>query len=749
MKKLYFSRKAHLFGIMTFLWLVSGFSLSAQQMLSEHITGTLDASLKSEHHFNEAGYTKVLDKNGNKVFLKNHTSIQNSTRSENAANNALSMNLVFDANQFYVMSVLIFNESGYMQTANYNGTNPIVVNIPDGTYDIMTEFQALESGNSYSHIVIKEQQSVQGNTSLELNTADAVNYVSITTFNENGGILEPEAGAGGYIFFDRYLHFNPINLVIIGDYYIETDPFGVADPVWNFYISHVSERYSILQTLMGAGFELGNYFSKYQTLTGIEGPVSIENDPANWSYHTELFQPTQSAGSTVAPAYFVASTFNGNLLLGWTLSADGVIDSGDAPFRGFLNNPLDGDPAGLLVIPGIIDRYVSNSPTTGGIEYYTKGSPVFSDDNGGVLYGSGDVSANTHAAPFLGDDYYVLDNNVMHLLSFHPRFSFDNTTTSSVILGDNVPITVTGFKVSPNEFKTTSKGRYGENRESDYLATQIEVKQNGSVVFLGTYQDFKTFNLPTGGQFEIVLTNANTLVDGLEGKNTTTIIYNADEDDAPPTLQHLQFRNSDNQVTSVFDTAQGATLRLAAGDFNYTSIDGSSGYYAYESGNNVTVSYSIYHQNDWTELLLTEYPEYFQMQAFGDYYEAPLEGITTNSATGWYDLKVTCTDAVGNIQEQVISPAFKINEFLGIQDVVEANVSIYPNPFSEQLNIILPQNVTGNYTFKVTDLTGRTVYSKNQSDTSFSWDSSFLSQGVYVISIENQGLEITKKVIKI
>lgn len=751
MKSFYSLKNIHLFGIFIGLLLFGGFSLSAQQMFTKHNSGTIDNSTLYKLNFEENNYTKVLNKNGTIVFLKNQTLALNATQGQSATNASLNINLIFDANHFYVTSVSIFNESGYMKTVNWNGINPIATNIPDGIYDIVTEFQPLDSNKS--HLVVKEQQSVQGNTNIQISSTDAVNYVSITTYDENGEILEPEAGAGGYIFFDRYLFFNPIDSAITYDNYFEVDPFEDQDPTWNFYINNVSNRYSIIQTLIGAGYDQGNYFSKYETLSGIDESISIENNPADWSYHAELFQPTQLAGNELAKAYFTASTFNGYLLIGWTVSTGGLINPGDAPFRGFLNNPLDGDPADLWVIPSIIDRYVSSSPTTGGISYLTKGNPVFSDGNGGVLYGSGDVSSNSHATmldyvPFLGDDYYLLNNNRIKLLPLHSRFTFDNTTTSSVIMGDNVPIAITGFKISPNEFKTATKGRYGEKRESDYLAIQIEVKRNGSILFSGTYEDFETYNLPSSGQFEIVLTNANTLVDGLEGKNTTTITYNADEDDIPPTLQHLQFRNSDDQITSVFDSAEGASIRLAAGDFNYTMIDGTTGYYTYEEGNNVSLSYSIYNQNNWTELELTEHPEYFQSQAFGDYYEASLDGLGSATGNVWYDVKVICTDAGGNKQEQIISPAFKITEVLGIQDIAKLNFTFYPNPFSEQLNVMLPVNTTGNYIFKVSDLTGRTVYSKNQSDNSFSWNSSFLAQGVYIISIENNGLAIAKRVIK-
>src|SRR5690606_19017004 len=137
-----------------------------------------------------------------------------------------------------------------------------------------------------------------------------------------------------------------------------------------------------------------------------------------------------------------------------------------------------------------------------------------------------------------------------------------------------------------------------------------------------------------------------------------------------------------------------------------------------------------------------------QMPAFGDYYEASLTGIGSPDDNVWYDLKVICTDAAGNIQEQLISPAFKINEALGVQDIIASNFVVYPNPFSEQINVVLPEGIEGNYTFEVTDMIGRIVYANNQSERLFSWNSASLSKGVYILSIENNGQKIFKKVIK-
>ena len=745
MKKFYFTRKVHFTGILTLLLLFVGYSIAAQPLMAEQNPASLNDLTTLKWYGSENTYSQLSEENGCELILKTPTQYHRMQQRDNRrANVTMTLNFIFDETQFYVTSVLIYDESGYLHvTTDQNFTNPLVVSLPNGTYDIVTKFKALSSGTSHDHYVIKEQQNIQTNTTIQINTADANNYVAISAFDENGDLLLDIDG--GFITFQRFFYFNPINKVTTSDFLSEDAPVGGADPEHNFYINNLSSRYSIIQFLKTSSISQPNYFTKFQTLTGIDNAVSLQNDPTAWSYHEENFQPSKVALSEVFQAHFVASTFNGNLLVGWMLSAGGLIEPGDADFRGFINNHVDGDPADLIVIPAIIDRFVPFSPTTGGIDYFTKGNPVFSDGNGGVIYGSGDVSG---AGAFPSDDYYVVNNGEVQLLPLHPRFSFDDATTPSPVLANNVPIIVTSFKATPYKFNSLYRGRYGETRESDYLATNIVVKQNGNIIFSGSYEDFTTFHFPQGGQFEIVFTNTNTLVAGLQGRNTTTITYNGDENDVPPTLQHLQFRDADDQVTSVFESSQGATVRLAAGDFIYNATGGPRGYYTYNEGNNVTLSYSIHDQNTWTELGLIKDPTYFQMPAFGDYYEASLTGVGSQNSNVWYDVKVICTDSAGNTQQQIISPAFKINEPLSIQDIAVTNFVVYPNPFTEHLNVKLPQTVMGNYIIKVTDLSGRTVYTKNQSEKSFSWDGSFLSQGVYMLSIEYNGTAITKKLIK-
>lgn len=741
MKNFYFSRKIYFYRILFVLILFTGNYTSAQEIITEHTSGNISGNNKYKVDINLRNYNNSAEKNGTKVFIKKEDVLQ-TPRDENAkANASLTLNFSYDESEYYISSLLVFSEAGYKFAGDYYSVNnPMVLNVPTGTYDIITEFSPINSGQT--HVIIKEQQSIQANTNIAINYVDATNHFSINAYNENGDLFP----ASGYFFFQRTLYYNPTEYVTIGDYFFTSTVDG-QEPEWNFYINNVSNRYSFIQTLIGGGFPEGSYSAKFKTITGIHGDVSIANNPADWSYLSQKFQRTK-VSNDYGPSKFSASTYKGKLLIGWVTSSGGQINPGDDPFTGYVSNRLDGDLADLIVIPAIIDASIIYSPTTGGVYFYMKGNPIYSDGNGKILYGSGDLSLNSHANPqaamypYLSDDYYRLANNETQLFPFHPKFSFDATTTPNVIFGNNVPITVTGFE--NNKLKIANKGRYGETRETDYLATHIDLKQNGTSIFSGYLDDFSN-NLPSTGQIEITLNNPNTLIEGINGINTTTISYAGP--DLPPTLQHLQFRNANNEVTNIFDSTEGANLRIAAGDFKFNG-SGESGYFTYEAGNNVVVSYSKHDQNSWATLSVTKKPEYFQMPAFGDYYEGSLSGIQNQSENTWFDLKVICTDTNGNKQEQIISPAFKINGTLAVENATNSAFSVYPNPFKENLNIKIPTAVQGKFSVKISDLTGRTVYQKSQTEKSFQFNGSFLPKGMYILSIENQGKVISKKIIK-
>ncbi len=57
------------------------------------------------------------------------------------------------------------------------------------------------------------------------------------------------------------------------------------------------------------------------------------------------------------------------------------------------------------------------------------------------------------------------------------------------------------------------------------------------------------------------------------------------------------------------------------------------------------------------------------MISFGYPYVGTLDSVGRCSETGWFDLRIVMTDAAGNTQEQIISPAFRVDSLAGIQAI--------------------------------------------------------------------------------
>lgn len=226
-------------------------------------------------------------------------------------------------------------------------------------------------------------------------------------------------------------------------------------------------------------------------------------------------------------------------------------------------------------------------------------------------------------------------------------------------------------------------GQLGEQRETDKNYTQTIVKFNNNEVYDGDYygvSDF-TYNWATSfhekGVFDLTFTNSNIEVEGLAGKNVTHIIYDEQKEDAmAPVLQMLQFRSTDDVVTNCFENPKDGILQFAGGDFVYNEIPGTNINWYDCKEQTVAVAYSPYGQDNWTELAVDEIPELYRMPGFGYFYRGSLESVNRESSNGWYDLKVTLTDASGNMQEQTISPAFRIANTTGVSETLQGTMNL-------------------------------------------------------------------------
>jgi len=83
---------------------------------------------------------------------------------------------------------------------------------------------------------------------------------------------------------------------------------------------------------------------------------------------------------------------------------------------------------------------------------------------------------------------------------------------------------------------------------------------------------------------------------------------------------------------------------------------------------------------------------------------------------------------------------------------IKKNLTIYPNPVSDILTIVLPVSISGKYSLEIIDLQGKIVYSLNGSENVLRSiqinDISFFTAGIYMVKVSNGTSIFTGKIIK-
>ncbi|MGB3452441.1 MAG: T9SS type A sorting domain-containing protein [Moheibacter sp.] len=89
-----------------------------------------------------------------------------------------------------------------------------------------------------------------------------------------------------------------------------------------------------------------------------------------------------------------------------------------------------------------------------------------------------------------------------------------------------------------------------------------------------------------------------------------------------------------------------------------------------------------------------------------------------------------------------------INTMNVTDENLKDKIKIYPNPATNEVNIVIKKSLTDNFTITLTDITGKKVHSKYYQNTDrIAIDVKSLVKGVYILSINSTKQNYTKKII--
>lgn len=656
------------------------------------------------------------DASENKQYCFSYYNPQQSLRlNEDESTNSATVTFIYNLQEqelgtYYVASVMVYNpdwseswDPDFYDPEDGSPVTGIIVNVPYGTYDIITDtYEQIDPYSNYKHI--DELVTIDKDTTIYLNVLNAENKVSWNIYNNNNELFVPKTirlidQEPWYEVIDEGNLFNARGLAFLrldgyGDVHTlnfgyDATPEGSTNPIY-YYINELSDRYNFVIMEEEAGNDGMLYVNKL-TSNG-PNPFPLNNDASAYIAYEEQIQRTPKGINTVQTPLTQLSTYT-YLDNSWEWSDDLLSNKAigeDCIARVMINTTknngenLQGVNVGIAV--GVID-YESWD-----VEEYE-----YEDENGNIVT---QVDSTLNAEYIVGPKLMVNDDkSIEFLVHFdvtkspeigiwlddypaHPKFSYTSEQKKGIV-GNSCPLNAIDAQNGWNQWYnanminllrlTQHRGRNGEYISSGNVYSTMTAKYNGEEIYNGKFAldslSWAWCGTQPNGAYELKFTNANVLVDDIYGKNVTTVYFDqTKEDQNPPVLTMLQFRDADNNVTDRFINPNEGTIMYSGGDFEPNSVSFVDAY-GYENTWNyeecqpmtVEVSYAPYGSKEWQSLEGIEHEsEFDDIPGMGFFYSGSLASVSVPSENKWYDLKFRLEDESGNWQEQVVSPAFKI-----------------------------------------------------------------------------------------
>ncbi len=640
-------------------------------------------------------YDKRTLKNGNEVY----TPKQNNSAKKLNAGEAEMVNVTFllsyeGLNIYPGGSITVtgdnFSGELWMDYDWENDSYQLTYQLPVGTYDFLSDAFVEDGGTAYN---IKELVQISNDTTITFYFAESnIQYgfkaikpngeeafVDVAEYDENWDLRVVTPGNTNFIV-------DFISLILkssgsVGSFFVskQFEEYG-RNPGATIFLNPVSDRYKLASERI-FGDNNGTYLVKYESEDMSE--TLLQNNPDNFVLYQEQFTSIgndfEGLGQSFSTIEMLDNKNNGGL------SGSSVTISTPVTSIYVDPNRKDGNEPGkfdIMVLPTFTDNVSEpvvvlvhdfDWETFEEIEYLdtvqlyrtVTGLPVLINNDGSMEY----VNTGHDAC---GNYSFHVPEGGGDIMEYpgHPQFSFA-PENKALAFGSNSPIcsvmaqNTIGFAVEGKHtaIKPCFIGRYGEIIGGYYIA---DIRYNGETISNSCVTiDQDMYEFAAQGHPDGVITahfeSHNAVVDGLQGSNVTDVYYDQRQADwTAPTLQMLTFKDHQGKISDRFATADEGILEFAGGDFNF-QIDMET----YQSWfdckeQTVEVSYSPYCADQWLALDVEEVPGEFFMPGFGYFYRGSLQNVTNGSQTGWYDLRIKLTDASGNWQEQVISPAFRI-----------------------------------------------------------------------------------------
>lgn len=628
-----------------------------------------------------------------------------------ASEGAATLTIVFDydATQFSAPWMMrIVGADGPTVVYPPYGENSFDTQVAPGTYDVVCSFTC----NQRSYFVIKEQVEVNGATTVTLSPEESVNLVSFKHLNPDGEVMvhalieydeqwnatELMPGDLGFTTMLDFVYLKGVGAVGSSMMFFnggqETEEGRI--PNLDFYINDVSDRFTLTQLQISCALDGEWYVSYASTNDAKAGEVcnnykgySTANETYAYSAYGDRYPGSGFALPVIniydnrladinAPGSFDPAA-NEESTVTYTIHSDlPYQDPYDANLKFLIASQFNDYCATIVESWGSYEKYYKTAckPYTfvNGVQRYVAVPHIDMDNQLTPLANVATANGSVGKQMLPANDAFTFD-------AADCKLTFGATTPiNAVIVQNHGPLY---GEYGSGGLRPWLVGRLGEVRGCDDENTIVSASFNGEAI-----ADITQWTEVKEGVYDVTYESSNILIGDMVGENITTLHFDQNQDDAtPPSLQMLMLKDANGIVTDTFELPTDGTLFFSAADFNQNYADGSNQWsmpFDVALPASVSVEYSTFEENEWLTLvdnLAPTDPSTFAT-AWGYLYSTSLSGVAQSSDSGWYDLKLKLTDASGNWQEQVISPAFCINKLSvsGIDSVAaeaEADTTVY------------------------------------------------------------------------
>lgn len=587
------------------------------------------------------------------------------------------------------------------------------VELAPGTYDFSWSFTHLNKEwnvqTDFNAVVILEQVNITGDCELTFDPATATQVISFAPLLPDGKPLKPlkckwdwnedwswseqtiiEQGNIFQWTLSRVMYvpdcdmlFNHKLMMSAED--ILESPNGVFHPegVISYHITPLSDRYQLgFEAIIAGNNDAGDI--TYALTASQKGSESgmLSNDIANYTDLIDFRTTLTPAGRNTAELFPDYKAENPWIATAYSLSYNEVTD-GDVSTGGYNSVSFSNRNEEVFNVRMSTDkdRKLSMLLAPGRLELSKTDDEIETADNvGGWMNCNADVVyvGNMYLQEVVNEGAPEPSVDGFAPLSGAMSDCEDvNFGTSPSILNTVCQISVYGENREVPRVMLNAIGRLGDERESDRGLGTFKVTVDGKTVAENAEEVWRYFDGYTernSGVVSYSWTDTNFEADGLTGGCDFNMTFDLGKADyCPPTLTALQIRRtSTGAITSVVNDLDDAELRLTAGDFNcvmgepnYEGIR--KAYFDVSAPATVKVEAAPTGTNDFKEIELTEETSMFCPTGIGAYYHGPL--AAAGVADGWYDLRVSLADGVGNTMTQTVRLAFKQGERSSIATV--------------------------------------------------------------------------------